>query len=141
MKRGEEELVTQKYQLLTDDYNENHYLITINNDLKLDYENIEIDRFSNESNENYSLFFFDYDQLKSQLDTFIKNISLDNNPNPKNDDNHKNEGKLQGKKISNPGGNGHGKGKHTKTGYVSPELKGEDDDSKLKQADEAEMYS
>lgn len=36
---GKEKLITQKYQLLTDDNNENHYLITINNDTKLDYEN------------------------------------------------------------------------------------------------------
>lgn len=102
------------------------------------YETIDIDRFTNASNENYSLFFFSYTQLKNQLDLFLKDYTSTNNPNSTNGDNDKNEGEIHGKNPSHSNGGGHGKGKHKRTRYVSPELQDEEDDKKLRQGDKAE---
>ena len=81
--------------------------------------------------------FFDYNQLKNQIDEFIKKFSSKINPNTP-DDTDKEKGELHGKNPSKGNSNGHGKGKKKRKGYVSPELQGEEDEKKLKQGDKAE---
>ena len=101
------------------------------------YNTTDIDRFANSSNENYSLFFFDYEQLKNQLNEYIKKYAASSKKdNPESSD--KKKGELRGKKPPINSGKNGGKGKRKRKEYVSPELKEKEDELKLKQADKAE---